>query len=536
MVSVLRMRRLHNEENGVAMATVIMGMLAITLMTVMIQSLASSQLSQADYFQREDTVLAGTEAMLERYATKLSINPLYYQRYVDEAEAPRKCVDQNSSGYNTIVEPGNTWIRDCTTWDYIETTNFYTHPLLTGGAGPADDIAVLLRVSPPSDGKAVEVTVVGRQAGFLNPRVVTAEIRPTSVSEFVRMVENDLRYGSGAKTFGKVYVGGNVGYRTGGEAHADVFAEGSIGFYSGGRWYGPPTWENGAEGYDSSGSYNSAGELITDYYPDPIDFDRFWDDLDLLVLEACEGGGVCLDPAVDSRIPSNVAAYLIETVNVSGQPTKLKVSYATSGPSADYCDGDESGWTKYSQNGTWNYLDTFDVPTNGAVWANQHIVIGRNSSSPFVMSGIVSFYAGTASSRRNIIVGSDVLYVDGLNGTDMVGLIGSDAVWINGNGIGNDRVFNLYAAILNQNGQLMTSTSCAGSPMNGPNSVLNMYGSNASLGTGNMSCCFTFRNYNFDERLAWIRPPFFPLLSDAWRYTNWRETATPCWAKPAGCS
>ena len=130
---------------------------------------------------------------------------------------------------------------------------------------------------------------------------------------------------------------------------------------------------------------------------------------------------------------------------------------------------------------------------------------------------------------------SDILYVDGLNGNDIVGLIGSDEVWINGSAVGSDQVFNLYGAILNQNGQLKTSTNCDGSTLNPSGSVLNMYGSNASLGTGNMSCCFSPRNYNFDPRLDRLRPPFFPLLRDEWTYTNWRETATPCWAQPAGC-
>ncbi|VAW03201.1 hypothetical protein MNBD_ACTINO02-3082 [hydrothermal vent metagenome] len=536
MANDSKLRQLYGDEKGVAMAIVVMGMLAIILMTVMIQSLATSQLNQADYFKREDTVLAGTEAMLERYATKLSIDPLYYQRYVDEAEAPRVCSDTTSTGYNTTVLPGNNWISTCATWDYVETTNFYAHPLLAGDASTTeDDIAVLLRVTPPTDGKQVEVTVVGRQAGRLNPRVVTSEIRATAISEFVRMVENDLRYGGGAKTFGKVYVGGNIGYRTGGEAYADVYAENSIGFYSYGEWYGPPTWKNGAEGYDSTGNNNAAGEYVTDYYPDPIDFDRFWDDLGLLERAACDGGGLCLDPAYNSSIPTGVDAYLIESVNTTGQPTRLKISYATSPPSANYCDGAESSWTKYSQNASWTYLGTFDLPVNGAVWANEHIVIGRNSTTPFVMNGIVSFYAGNSSSRRNVIIASDITYGSALTGNDIVGLIGSDEVWINPTSVGTDRELNIYAAILNQNGQLKAATACNGSRINLSNSELNMYGSNASLGTGNMSCCFTPRNYNFDPRLDRLRPPFFPLLSDEWTYTNWRETPTPCWAKPGGC-
>ena len=527
-VSGARVRR----EDGVALITVVMGVLAIVLLTIMIQRVAVYQISQAGFQEKEDSVLATTEAMLERYAAKLTIDPAYYQNYVDEAEAPRICTDPDSAGYGSQVDPGNAWFGDCSTWDYVEVdpASWYSHPLL--GGGTSQD-AALIHVTPPQDGGGVNVVVAGRQASHISPRVVEAEIRAQSISEFVRMVEGELRYGSGAKTHGPVYAGYRVGYQSGGEAYANVYAEYRIGGWSS---YGPPIWKNGAQGWDSTGNYNTAGETIRDVYPDPIDFDRFWDDLALLQAAACDGGGICLDPARDARIPSGVDAYLLETVNGSGD-SRIRVSYATTVPSGWSCQTAEERWWLHSQDAAWQYLDTFDLPVNGAVWANKHVVIGRNASTPFVLSGAMTVYAGTSSSRQNIIIGSDIDYGAGLNGTDVLGLAASDEIWINPYAVGSDRVLNISGALLNQNGAMRVALDCGtgGSSVVPAASELNTFGSNASLGTGNMGCCFTPRNYNFDERLESLRPPFFPLLSSEWDYTNWREVETPCWAKPGGC-
>ena len=528
------LKRIHDSEEGIALAIVIMGILAIALMTFLVQKLAVSQTTQSDFYASEDTVLAGGEAMLERYATKLSIDPLYYQRYVDEAEAPRRCADAASTSYGTVVGPGNSWITDCTTWTYEYTTALYEHPLLQGDAGSFDDVGVLMHVTPPIGSAPLEVEIVAKQAERSAARALQSEIGAEAISEFVRMVEGDLRYGAGARTFGKIYAGGNVGYRTGGEAHGNVYAEGNVGFWSGSTWYGPPTWMAGAEGWDSTGSHNTAGEVVSDVYPNPIDFDSFWDDLDLVELAACDGGGICLDPARNPSIPAGALAYLVET---TGDGSQLRISYATSTPSGASCLNSEERWTVRSHLASWTLLGVYDVPTNGALWANQHVVVGRNSGTPFSLRGALTIYAGDSSARRNVIIGSDVLYANGLSADDIVGLAASDEVWINPNSVGGDAVFNLYGSVLNQNGQMKVALDCgtSGSNLTPSGSTLNTFGSNASLGTGNMSCCFSPRNYNFDERLDRLRPPLFPLLSDEWTYTNWKEVPQPCWAQSPTC-
>jgi hypothetical protein len=165
-------------------------------------------------------------------------------------------------------------------------------------------------------------------------------------------------------------------------------------------------------------------------------------------------------------------------------------------------------------------------------------VIGRNSSEPFELSGALTVSAGFPGTVTHIIVGSDVAYVDDLNGADVLGLVASEDVRINPNAVGSDRILNMYGAILNQGGAMRAAYDCGtgGRNLAPAGSELNTYGSNASQGTGNMSCCFDPRNYNFDERLERLRPPFFPLLNEEWIYTDWRELPTPCWARDGGCS
>ena len=527
-------KRIYRSEEGVALAIVVMGILAIALMTFLVQKLASSQATQSDFYSSEETVLAAGEAMLERYAAKLSIDPLYYQRYVDEAEAPRRCADTSSASLGAVVSPGNVWITDCTVWTYEFTTTLYQHPLLAGGAGSFDDVGVLMHVAPPVGSAPLEVEIVAKQAERPAARALQSQIGAEAISEFVRMVEGDLRYGAGARTFGKIYAGGNVGYRSGGEAHGNVYAEGNIGFWSGSTWYGPPAWMNGSEGWDSTGSHNAAGEVVGDVYPDPIDFDSFWDDLDLVELAACEGGGICLDPARNPSIPAGTQAYLVET---TGDGSQLRISYATAAPSGASCLNTEELWTVRSHTASWSLLGVFDVPINGALWADQHVVVGRNSGTPFALKGALTVYAGDSSARRNVVVGSDVVYAGGLSADDIMGLAASDEVWINPNAVGGDAVFNLYGSVLNQNGQMKVAYDCgtSGSSLTPSGSTLNTFGSNASLGTGNMSCCFSTRNYNFDSRLDRLRPPLFPLLSDEWTYSNWREVPQPCWIRATGC-
>lgn len=529
---------MRDRESGIALVTVVLGMAAVMLMSFLLFTVAQNSFNQAQNQRRDDEVLAATEAMLERYAAKLTIDPSYYVRQVDEAEPPRVCAEGPSTGL--VKNPGETWFADCPTWTYNAASDYYYHPLLNPGGG--SNVGALIQVSPPIGGSDLEVTVVGRQGEKSLSRAVTANLRPESISEFAFLVERSLYFGRGAKIGGKIYVGGDLGFSQSspiGEVYANIFAHGEIGPSSS---YGPPIFKNGAEGWDSTGSFNDIDEV----YPTPLSFDGFWDDLDLIQDSACSGGGICLDRSTNPAIPTGTEAYLIEPF-VAGTTTKFRISYSTSTPNSPHsgsCLSTEERWWVNAHNASWTQLGVYDMPTNGAIWADDHVVIGEDSSTPAVIRGAATIYAGTSASRKNIVINTDILYADGLTGTDVLGLISSDEVAFSPQANGTDDHLIVHAAILVQgtdpsvDGSIFSADACGkgGSILtdnytaSGGLPELTMWSSISQRRTGSVSSDYNPRNYNFDPRLQQLRPPFFPLLSDKWEYGNWREGTLPSWA------
>jgi len=363
-----------------------------------------------------------------------------------------------------------------------------------------------------------------------------ADIKPEAISEFAWLQQDDLRFGSGVVVTGKVYVGGDLDFTQApvrGIVHRDIFAEDAIGRNSG---YGPPIFASGAEAYDGYGDYND----IRDVYPEPLDFERFWDDLELIRTVGCNGGGLCLSRTLNPGLglAANPTAWLIEPV-VSGGVGQLRVSAAYSNSSYECVDSEEWWWLN-SQNASWTLVGVFPIPDNPVVWADNHTVIGRPGTAATVQ-GAVTIYAGSSGSRKNIVIGTDIVYRWGTSGTDVIGLVGSDEIYINPSSVGADLQLTINGALLSQQGILGVGEDCGSSgnsllPQSGgyPISVLSINGSLAKVSTGDLASHFGTRNYGFDSRLERLRPPLFPLLQDTWRFENWEETTLPCWALPSG--
>jgi len=518
-----------DREAGFAMITVVLGIGALVVMVVLVFQQANAEYRNAQYQRREDTLVAGAEAMLERYAAKFTIDPIYYQRHVDEAELPRRCNDPLSPHYGTVVQPGNPWVA-CSSWEYEAPDSFFGHPLIDGRSDiSADDIVALLTVQPPGADGGLTVTVVARQEAFNHTRAITAEIRPDAISQFVFMTLGDQRFGAGAHTYGKVYSGDDIDYRAPGHAHRDVYAEDSIGLTSG---YGPPTFEDGAEGYDGRGLYKD----IRTVFPEPIDFNKFWDDLALLREVACHQGGLCLSRTENPGLglTKTPTAWRLEFES-TGLGGRVRVSATYDSKTTKKCLTAEE-WIWWN-NGTanWQQVGLFPLPSNGAVWVDGHAVIGRTGQVS-VIEGAVTVSAGQNGSPKNIIIATDIEYFDP-GGTDVIGLIATDWVIVDPHGIGADLEMNISGAMLEQGGALLVSRDCGTSgstlyPVRSTTPVLNMNGSQARIQTGSVSHSFAIRNYGFDERLANLRPPLFPLVSDRWAYENWKEIQPPCWARP----
>ncbi len=529
------MRR--EREAGFAMMTVVMGIGALLFIILLVYQQATAEFRHAQRQRRADTVVIGAEAMLERYAAKLTIDPLYYRRFVDEAEMPRRCDDPASGSYGLVAQPAGAWFDDCTAWSYETPTGYYEHPLLEGRAEiDADNIGTLLSVQPVPTSGGVEITVVSRLDEFNTARAITAEVRPESIAEFAFLVEGDLRFGSGAVIRGKIYVGDDLNFALSpiqGRAYRDVFAEDRIGDESG---YGPPVLMDGATAYDGAGEYSD----IRDVYADPLAFDNFWDDLTLLHDVACGGGGLCLSRSENPSLglSSTPTAWLLEP-QVNGGAAQVRVSVAYSNTSTS-CLTSEEWWWLNSQSASWTLLGTYDLPASGAVFVESHAVLGRPGAASIIKGG-VTILAGTAGSRKNVVIGSDIVYHSGTAGTDVLGLIASDEIYVNPSSVGADGVLNIVGSYLTQGGSFHVARDCGSSgypvlptPGGYPTSTLNTSGSMALRQTGDVAAHFSPRNYGFDYRLEGLRPPLFPLMKDTWEYADWREEFLPCWARPAG--
>lgn len=555
------MRDRLRSESGTALITAILVSVVIMGFSVLLAQLSVREVRQASFQEHEDVTLAATEAMLERYASKLTQNPAYFFSRVDEAERSRLCTASASPIYNMVIHPGNDWDSSCGTWDYVDPPDtdgdgipdWWVHPLFDQDGDPDTvgprDAAVLMEVSPPRDGNPVEVTVVGRRGESINRRAITASIRAMSLAEFGRVAEGDINYGAGAAIHGPVYAGGDLEFDAASETHYNIYAEGRI--------RSAPQIRSGARLFDSGPNY----EDIRDAFPEPLNFNKFWGDLDLIRRIACDAGaGICLND-------SNATGWMIHPY-VQGGVGRIKIWKSTYS-SFSGCLNSETWWmvnaeparTGEGRSGTPNPPNNFNTmwtewgdvpyPAAGVLWSNQHLVVGyRGFTSAsdangdgfreVLVKGGLTVYAGSSASPKNITVNADIRVADEDGYTDVLGLAASKQVIINPYAIGTtDRQMELWLAWLGQSpdsNRMAYSCGLSGNPVAPNNSTLDFYGSRASRKTESLAGggLFTFRNYGFDDRLEFLRPPFWPLLVDRWNYQDWREHPLPEWASITG--
>lgn len=105
-------------------------------------------------------------------------------------------------------------------------------------------------------------------------------------------------------------------------------------------------------------------------------------------------------------------------------------------------------------------------------------------------------------------------------------MIASDEVIINSYATGAGRRFYISAALLGQ----YDKWRAVGSAPSG--STLITSGSIATRSTGSISGEFPHAQYGFDDRMEFVRPPFYPLLVNDWSYEDWTELPLPAWATP----
>lgn len=326
-----------------------------------------------------------------------------------------------------------------------------------------------IEVAPPESGSpAVHIRSTGRRTGSTSgARTLETLVRPASVADFFMITNKDYSAGPSATTRGPVYSAGNVKHE--GQAYANVMAEGQI--------TTSPTYHDGAQGYDSDSTPD-----IRSVVNNPINFSSFTGSLVDISRAAQNSGGIYLNSAVDGfRLTFNSGGTItIETCMKAGSsPKHLAKTAPTCTP----------------------FIASVPVPSIGAIYAAQSVIVRGQ------VKGRV-----TIASNVDIIVGNNLTYVQ--PGTDVLGLIATNDVivakWI------TDNPLNWRSSVIARTGSRRSWDSC------GCKGTLNFTGSTASNLSPYMDM-FSTRNYNYDTNLAFLQPPYFPVLEEAYSVLFFRE-------------
>jgi hypothetical protein len=134
---------------------------------------------------------------------------------------------------------------------------------------------------------------------------------------------------------------------------------------------------------------------------------------------------------------------------------------------------------------------TYNVPVNGAVYVGQSAIISGQ------VNGRV-----TVVSNNNIIIGNNISYVT--SGDDVLGLVANNNVEV---AQYVPSTLNWNAATIAENGQFYSYSN------DGSHSTMTFTGSTATKNGGSMGL-FQTRNYNYDNTLLYLQPPWFPRVGD----------------------
>lgn len=363
-------------------------------------------------------------------------------------------------GEATRREPGGNLVAAGTQWPYdLE----WTYPL---GADAwrqlSNGYEYSLQVTPPSAGsQAVRIVAAGRETGSTTDvRVVEALVRPSSLADFFRVVDGDVGWGSGATTNGKLYANGDI--RHDGTATADIYAEGTIS--------GSYRLQNGAQAYDY--------RTIRTQIKNPINFNSFLASF-VDIQRASQLGGLYLDDpsyaAWRLQFQAGGTVHVQRCNRVSGRDV------ADQSPS---CVGSA----------------VYPVPANGAVYVAQTVIVDGQ------VDGRV-----TVASNDEIVIGGNIAYLE--SGDDVLGLAATNnlviARWA-------PRTLTWRAAVLSQSGTWRTYSS------GGSHNTMNFTGMAATRNGGSMTM-FDTRNYDYDQTLLYLPPPWFPTVEEAYTVVLFRE-------------
>ena len=461
------------------------GVLALLVLASL--SYARSSTTQTAREGRSDIAIQVADAGVSRYISRLVEDPRYYDHFVDTAEDPR--IDP----YGVVHAPGTAWTPGLT-WTYAAGPSKTWVPLQQARFGQASYSLRIAAPPPGSDLVTVQSTgQVGRGAPNPVTRSIQSQIHPTSIADFQMISNATVKYGSTATTTGKLYSAVDINHQ--GTARAPAYAQHWV--CSSNNFDCPSS--NPVTSVFQAGAYDAATTpSFQDKFPTPIDFAHFTQSRLDIKDAATTAGAAWNDPSAN--------AWMIQFL-ADGRVRVWKVTNTS-----------DIGL----QIGTLGCPTTVNVPANGAMYFEQSVIVSDGSSKVDSCSSTAGPRASTVNGRvtvatkGNVYVGGNIAY--STPGDDVLGLIAAGEVIIAKYTPTN---LSWRAASLAQSGQWRTYTGNA----DGHNSML--YIGSQTTSDGGYASMFATREYQYDETLQRLRPPFYPILEGSWDTYYWREVKPP---------
>lgn len=515
------------------MLLVVFLVLVLGVLSPLLFSAVSSSSTESNDAVIRSKAHAAAEAGISDYTAKLLNDSAYYLQYLAPGEATRQ---SGATSVSSVLPPATpaAWPNSLgRSWTYSSKDTW-----LDLGNGYSYD----LEITPPQTGtnltNYILITSTGKSNSATAPvsdrQVLQMLMRPASVADFQMFSQGSICYGDGATTNGKIYTQGNLYYT--GTAYADLNAEGNI--------YLPPTNSRGGDPCDTGGE-NNTGQVIspaTTYNSTNIrsapelgtkpNFSAFQVSLVNIKRAAQNAGGIYLTNSTSSSTTPASAWQL--TFNSGGTVT-YKSCRKTSNPvqsTQPTCDGTVPNLGAVlgtSCSPSCPGSGTVNLPTNGAIYSDQTIIVAGGSSS-CLSGGVAGGPSGshvalsnascvkgrvTAASGADVVVGDDIGYVT--PGTDVLGLLANNNFYI-ASWLPTNSNLNWSGASLAENGSWGQPSGVS----SGKFGTMWHEGSIAQLQMGNGMEMFDNRYYNYDPNLQFLQPPWFPTLPNPYQVLLYR--------------
>ncbi len=439
-----RVRQLRPaDEQGQALVLVVFLILILGLLSPLMLDAMSNTAGQANDAATQAKAHAAAEAGINDYIAKLLNDTQYYSQYVAPGEATRKdtatgtTVPTTQPPYAQRSDTPSSWTYG-TNWTYpsgknswVDLGNGYSYDLEITAPQTGSNLTNYVLITATGKSNATNSSTQDRQ-------VIQELVRPASVADFQMFSKGSVCYGDGASTNGKIYTQGNL-YFTG-KYYADINAEGSI--------YLPPTSAHGGDPCSTSGESNTGAPAGTanpkKYDSSNIrtapelstkpDYSSFQVSLVNIKRAAQNAKGLYL---ANTNGGSNYPASAWQVWFNSDGTVSYKSCRKTSNPvqsTQPTCDGTPTNQgavagvdcsKTVAQGGgagtaTCAGTNTVAVPTNGAIYSDQTVIIYGGTSSCLsggVSGGPTGSYtaltnASCLKGRVSIASGADIVIAD----------------------------------------------------------------------------------------------------------------------------